>query len=332
LNEWVLLLPGETLQDVWQVPSGKLSEPERAAKRNRFDQAKLTKKEIEIAERILKHLQSKGYALKKSKWFCNEVAECIAWRRAKIQELPGGEAQFVVEYPENDVDCFEQTGRPVIAAKYLKVTCEPSEPIEGHEYIIGVDTSLGHEHGDWSAIEVIDLTTGRQAHSEKLKLSPDLLAYRVAEIHELYNWATVVVERNNTGIATIRELQKLILEDSIYRYLDRRLQRAIEDGKKTFDEAMAEAEFGLPTTSANKGEYAMELERSIRTEEIGLSNDEWCAEARTVVWFDNGTWGAMPGYHDDRFIALAIANFVRVKKLGEFAGFVGVAPEGAPMR
>jgi hypothetical protein len=35
----------------------------------------------------------------------------------------------------------------------------------------------------------------------------------------------------------------------------------------------------------------------------------------------------MSGYHDDQFIALALANYVRVKMLGQFVGFVGVMPE-----
>jgi hypothetical protein len=93
------------------------------------------------------------------------------------------------------------------------------------------------------------------------------------------------------------------------------------------DEAHERSEFGLPTTAANKADYAIELERSIRTGEIGLSSQEWCEEARTVVWFDNGKWGAMSGYHDDSFVALALANYVRVKLLGQFVGFVGVMPE-----
>lgn len=326
-REWILLQPGETLKDVWSVPADELTETERAAKRNRFDNATVTEGEIAVAELILAHLKTKGYAPSIRKWHCNEVAEFIAWRRFKIAELPGGEAQFKVEYPENDVDCFEATGRPVIQFGYLKTTCKPETARDGREYIIGVDTSLGHESGDPSAIEVVDLLTGRQVHSETLRRSPDLLAYRVAELHENYNRAVCVVERNNTGIATIRELQKLIPEEFVFRYLDRRLQRKIEDGDLSADEAFAQADFGLPTTEANKADYAIELERAVRTGEIGLSSEEWCEEARTCIWFDNGKWGAMSGYHDDRVIALAIANYVRVKLLGQFMGFVGVMPD-----
>jgi hypothetical protein len=235
-KEWILLKPGETLKQIWSVPGPGISEAGRAAKRNRFDKAKVTDEEQKVCELVLAHLKKKGYVAKKAVWHCDEVAECLAWRREKITELPGGENQFKVEYPENDVDCFEQTGRPVIQARYLKVTCQPQEPLDGHEYIIGCDTSLGLESGDPAAIEVLDITTGRQVLSETLKRSPDLIAYRLAELHELYCWALVVVERNNTGIATVRELQRLISDQYIFRYLDRRLQRKVEDGELTMDE------------------------------------------------------------------------------------------------
>jgi len=329
-REWVLLGPGESLKAIWSVPSENVTEIDRVAKRNRFDNAKVTDEEQAICGLILKHLQRQGHALKKDKWHCDQVAEFLAWRRAKITELPGGEDQFKVEYPESDVDCFEQTGRPVIKARYLKATCEPHEAaIDGHEYIIGCDTSLGLDSGDPAAIEVLDITTGRQVHSEVLKRSPDLLAYRLQELHEQYGWALVVVERNNTGIATILELKKLIDEQFIFRYIDRRLERKVEDGDLTIDEAMDQAEFGLLTTAANKPDYAIALEQAIRTEEVGISSEAWCEEARTVVWFDNGSWGALSGYHDDRFMALALANFVRVKLRGQATGFVGAMPATA---
>jgi hypothetical protein len=137
-KEWILLLPGETLKQIWSVPSAGISEADRIGKRNRFDKAKVTEDERAVCQLILAHLKAKRHVAKKAAWNCDEVAEFLAWRRAKIAELPGGEQQFKVEYPENDVDCFEQTGRPVIKASYLKVTCEPRDAQEGHEYLIGL--------------------------------------------------------------------------------------------------------------------------------------------------------------------------------------------------
>jgi hypothetical protein len=275
-------------------------------------------------------LQAKGYAPVEAQWHCSEVAEYLAWRRVQVEEL--GEADFLVEYPEDDSACFQNTGRPVIRAEYLKPTCSPQGPQEGHSYLISADVGLGLAHGDPSAIEVLDLDTGRQVHSEDLRLPPDLLAHRLVELSDLYNGALIVVERNGPGIATVRKLLELVEPERVYRHLDARLKRAIEDGRLTADEAWEQAQYGLPTTNTAgaggmKAEMGLLLERAVRTGEIGLSSQEWCEQAKTVVWLDSGKWAALPGYHDDKFIALAIGNYVRVVTLGEFLAFVGVLPE-----
>lgn len=321
-REWVLLMPGETLKDVWQVPAGELTEAQRAAKRNRFDQAKVTEVELAIAKKVLAHLKAFGYAKKSDIWQSSEVAAYIAWRRQKIDALEGGAAEFAVEYPENDEDCFENTGNPVIKPKDCKVTCLPSGPKDGRSYLIGCDTSRGYSHGDPMAIEIIDLYSGRQVHSEELRLKPDGLAYRLVELSDLYNFAVMAVERNNTGVAVLQELRKLVPDqERIYKELTKRLLRKVEDGEITYDEAMEECDFGIETTSSNKGLMGSYIERAVRKGEIGLSSQEWVDQAKTVVWFDNGSWGAMSGYHDDRFIALAIANYVRETKMSQVGGY-----------
>jgi len=320
-REWVLLMPGEKLKDVWSVPSDAISEAERGAKRKRFDTAKVTADEIDLAKQILGHLKLKGYAKKSAAWNADEVAEYVAWRRRKIKD-ESSEEDFKVEYPSNDVDCFENTGRAVVAARYLKVTCRPlNEGVEGHRYVVAADTSLGRTGGDPAAIEVVDLDTGLQAHSEELLISPDLLAYRLVELSDLFNWAMLAVERNNTGIATIRKLNELVEDERIYKELTMAAQRAVNEGRKTYDEAMAEAEFGIATTTANKSVMGVYLEEAVRNGHIGLSSEEFCTQARTVVWKDTNKWEALPGHHDDRFVALAIANYVRVQVISQMGGY-----------
>ncbi|MBS1793364.1 MAG: hypothetical protein JSS81_05890 [Acidobacteria bacterium] len=334
-DKWLLLSDEESILD---FTDGE-TEDERIANRHRIDDAKVTTDEIEICEKILSHLKSLKYVDRDATWHCFEVAEYLAWRRLKIEELGGldkkrGLKLFRVEHPENDIDCFDSSVRNVISPLYLKVTCEPQEPIPGREYLIGADTSLGTDDGDSSAIEVIDLQTGRQCHSEELKISPDLLAYRLQELSDDYNGAVVCVERNNTGIATIKKLLELVEPERVYKELTAALRRDVEDGKLSYDEAMEKVEFGVVTSTANKSLYAVFLEQAIRTGEIGLSNQEWCDQAQNVIWLNaqKTQWGAMSGFHDDRVLAMAIVNYVRMTGYGEFRGFVGVMPEGAPMR
>jgi hypothetical protein len=287
----------------------------------------VTRAERKVCGRILLHLINRGYAVRGTKWYAPEVAEYLAWRRAKIEER--GEQTFLVEYPENDKDCFEQTGRPVVRADYLKVTCEPQEPLEGRMYLVAVDTSAGTERGNPAAIEVIDIFSGAQVFEETLKLAPDLLAYRVAQVSDHYNGAYIVPERNNTGYATVRKLVELGYGDSdrLYKHIDAPTQRALDAGKITFDEAMEKSQHGFPTDSINKPLAGLALEEAIRTGELGLCSQAFCDQALTVVWKDDGSFSAISGYEDDLFMALAIGNFVRRTRMGNYTGFVGVMPE-----
>ena len=335
-SAWLLLSDDQSVLDFWDSPE---TSEEKIESYHRVQEVRVTEDEIKVCEQILAHLKSLKYVAKDATWNCWEVAEYLAWRRLKIEELGGidkkrGLQLFKVEHPENDIDCFDASVRTIISPLYLKVTCEPAEAFPGREYLIGCDTSLGTEDGDSSAIEVIDLLTGAQVHSEELKISPDLLAFRLAELSDAYNGAVIGVERNNTGIATIKKLLELVEEERVYKELTPAQKRAVDDGKKTYEEAWAEAEFGIATTTANKSLYAVFLEQAVRTGEIGLSNQAWCDQAQTCIWLNSQKtqWGAMPGFHDDRVIALAIANFIRMTNYGEFRGFVGVMPEGGYAR
>jgi hypothetical protein len=330
---FVLLEPNQSILDVQKF--GDITEDERRENQRIFNEIKISETEIEVCEKILSHLKKQKYVDKNANWHCFEVAEYLAWRRLKIEEFGGADKDkglkiFLVEHPENEVDCFEGTGKNVISPKWLKVTCDPQpEAISGREYLIGVDTSLGTEDGDYSAIEVIDLLTGRQVYSHKLKISPDLLAFDLVEVSEKYNYAVICVERNNTGVACLKKLAELVEPERIYKELTVSAKRQVEDNKKTIEEALAETEFGIATTTANKSLFGIFLEREIRTGEIGLSSQEWCDEAQNVVWLNSAKtqFGAMSGFHDDKFIALAIVNYVRVTGLGEFLASTEYLPQ-----
>ena len=344
-DSFVLLSPEQSILDIWD--SLAETPEEKFENQKRLGEAKVSKKEKKVCKKILAHLKKKKYVSKDENWHCNEVAEYLAWRRSKIielgqEDLKRGEKLFLVEHPENDVDCFDSSTLTVISPTYLKVTCEAIElsppkerfdevrqKIEGHRFLIGCDTSLGIEGGDPAAIEVIDIDTGRQAYSEELLMSPDLLAFRLQEISDWFNFAIIGVERNNTGIATLKKLLELVEPERVFKELTESLKRQVEDNKLTYEEALEEAEFGIATTTANKALYALFLEKAIRNGEIGLSNHDWCKQAQTVVWLNaqKTEWGAMSGHHDDRFIALAIANYLREKNYTNLLGGIEVLPQ-----
>lgn len=306
-GSWLLLKPGESVRQV------------------SVELAQVSRRERIVAYLILRHLRRLEYINGAASWHAPEAAEYIAWRRKKIEDV--GEKQFLIDYPESDRECFEQTGRPVIRAEHLKVTCSPSEPLPGHEYLVSVDTSAGLASGNPAAIQVIDIWNGRQAFEEKLRLAPDRLGDRAAEVSDYYNGARIVVERNNTGYATIARLVELGYGDRLYKHLDARQRRAVEEGKKSLDEVMADAQYGFPTDAVNKPLAGMALEEAVRKGDLGLSSQEFCTQAMTVCWNDSGSFAALTGYEDDLFMALAIGWYVLRMMNGNWTGFVGVMPE-----
>lgn len=294
------------------------------------ERTKLTRRERAIAMLIYRHLRRLSELGGVGEdWIDDDVAEYIAWRRMKVEQI--GERNFQVEFPENDRECFEQTGRAVISEQYLKVTCAASDPVEGHAYLVAADVSLGLADGDPAAIQVIDLHTGRQCYEEELWLSPDLLAERLAELSDRYNWAAVVVERNGPGIATILKLISLGYEERLYKHLDARLRRRVEQGDLAMEQAREEAQYGFPTSAENKSLMGLRLEEAVRCGYLGLSSERFCEQAKTVVWRDDKSWAALEGYHDDLFIALAIGNFVMRYEADMVPIFVGVEPEGGEL-
>lgn len=329
----VLLEPNESTLDVWNYEAK--SEEDEIENRRKLEEIQVLDEEESVCHKILKHLKRKGYAKRYEVWNCSQVAEYLAWRRQKISDLGGvdkrrGLKLFKIEHPENDIDCFDSSIQTIISPQYLKVTCNPvnfnpegQRSIEGHRFVIGCDTSLGVEGGDPAAIEVLDIDNGRQAYSTELMIAPDQLAYKLVEISDFFNYALIGVERNNTGIATLKKLAELVEPERIFTELTVALQRQVDDGRLTIDEAFDRAEYGIATTTANKALFAIFLEKALRLGELGLSSNSWCTQAHTVVWTNSQKtqWGAMPGHHDDRVMALALANYIRERNYSELAGF-----------
>lgn len=290
------------------------------------ERANLKPRERAIAILIFRFLRAQGETTGYGNdWkLDHDVAEYLAWRRTKIEAI--GERRFLIEFPENDTECFAQTGRPVIGADYWKVTCAPREPEEGHSYLVSADCSLGLADGDPAAIQVIDLLTGRQCYEEEVWLSPDLLGVRVAEISDRYKGAFIVVERNGPGIATILKLIALGYETRLYKHLDAPLRRQVEDGSLSVYEAQIKAQYGFPTSAENKSLMGLRFEESVRCGYFGVSSEALVAQMQTTVWENDKQWGAMSGYHDDLFMAAAIGNFVMRYEADMLPAFVGVAP------
>jgi len=171
------------------------------------------------------------------------------------------------------------------------------DPNPQHGYVLGVDTSEGLSHGDYSCVQVLDLNTGEQAAVWHGHIPPDELAEEVLSIGLWYRDALCCVESNNHGLTTLTVLRQLGYPN-LFR-------------KRSLNQATTRVsqEFGWRTTRTSKPLLIDDLGMALRAGELALFDEGTFAELRTFVRTERGSMSGSP--YDDRVIALALANQMR---------------------
>ena len=306
-GEWFLLGPGTSLShlvdDAYEAARGTTYTREEREKLSLPIQS-----ERDCAEAVLAHLKRKGRVRADARWYCNEVAEFIAWRRLEIAKK--GAKKFRVEYPENDVEPFSQTGGTVFDQTYTVVKCEPRAAEPGHQYVVSNDPSMGIEGADPASIDVVDRNTGEHVYHWGGYAKQDAQAKMVCDLSDAYNNAEIVIE-SNMGEAVILEVERLGYGHRLYKAIDVQTQRDIEQGKTTMQEALLRARPGLAMTDRIKRLVIGLLEKAWREGEFKTCSQGLCDEARVFV--QNGErMEAKSGYHDDEIMSVAINWYVVV--------------------
>jgi hypothetical protein len=262
--------------------------------------------ELDCANKIAQFLFEKGH-IDEIDPMHPAVACRIAWRRMQITKK--SEKKFRVEYPENDVDPFAQTGGSIFDQSYAVVACSPREPEPGHSYIVYCDPSIGIEDGgDPATIGVIDRHTGEQVYSWRGYEKQDAQGRRCCEMSDRYFGADIVVE-SNMGEGVIIEIENLGYEHRLYKYIDVQTERDINNGKITMMDAMRRARPGLPMTEKVKRTAISLFERAWREGDFKACSQNLCDEAIVFVQ-DGNKMAAKAGYHDDEIMGVAIGWFV----------------------
>ena len=179
----------------------------------------------------------------------------IQWRREKIEEMDGDIWAFKQEYPEDDTECFIQSGVRPYDSRHLMYDLPPEEHyIEGHRYVIGVDTSEGKPHSTPSSICVIDRHTQRQVKLLEGLYKPDNLAKKALEIAISYGApigaCLVMIERNNHGHKVIS------------KFIDYARIKGIPYAKILYK--AQDDDYGWLTTGASRSLMLDDLEEAIR--------------------------------------------------------------------
>lgn len=226
------------------------------------------------------------------------------------------------EFPTTPEEAFVSSGSKLFDSlaleKQLSYTLEPirvqnnwrfyEEPKSNHQYIVAADPAEG-VGGDHSAIVIMDFTPIKPkvvaTFADNL-IPPDLLAYEVATQAKFYNYALAMVERNNTGFATLTQLKQIY--DPRYIYKEEKEDK--EDTQQT-------DRLGWHTNMVTKPKMFYELSTAINENMIELVSKTLIHEARIYDRNELQKTSTDPDttHHFDLLTALAICfqgrNFIQ---------------------
>lgn len=167
--------------------------------------------------------------------------------------------------------------------------------IDGHSYILGVDTAEGVE-GDATGMVVIDATDLEVVavfHDNTIR--PDQTAKNAIMIARHYNDAFIVPERNGSGLTTVLKLQEYGY-NRVYR--DRSVDKISNEVRD---------KLGWQTTKPSRDLMIDDFVEIFEAGEIGINDPEIIAQMMTFVRKDNGRREHDEGKHDDLLFALFLA-------------------------
>jgi hypothetical protein len=244
-------------------------------------------------------------------------ADQIMFRRELRANLRGLAAQ---EFAENPVSCFLASGEcvfdvdiiqqrlaamnanPPTAGEPRAAECRdhgrlqiwwPARP--GNDYVIGVDPAGGGSNGDFACAQVLERETGLQCAELHGHFSPSELAARVAALAREYNHALLAIERNNHGHGVLAHLTASEHYEELY---------------------MQGNQAGWLTSATSRPRMIEALAAMLANYPHLVSSAQLLVECRTFVRRTDGTAAAAPGAHDDRVMAMAIAQAVRAEMAG----------------
>lgn len=258
----------------------------------------------------------------KLEWMMDITEEQMLWRRqtkADPQLAAKGPMAFIQEYPENDKDCFEATGKSIFYdpdVNLQTLTTVKREAIPGNIHIISADVADG-AGGDNSVIHVIDAVTQEQIYKWSSNLIDSTQLHR--EIHRVWQRfpGVVGIETNGIGRATISQARndKTLVKNEKGEMVElcKDWDEFVHCGNKTYD--------GMPTLGEKSNTiYLMRaaireaVEHYTKDPEsklvvgLRLSDQDTVDEMDHFQKLDGNKMGAPEGSgaHDDHLMGLSV--------------------------
>lgn len=250
----------------------------------------------------------------------------LVWRRRKIAQT--SRELFMQEYPATPEEAFIASGRPVFDPEIIipliqaapaplrRMAVEAGRVVEhsaGELYVykerddtqvytIGADVAMGVRNGDYSVAQVLDGDKNQVAvwHGH---IHPDAFADVLAALGHYYNTALIAPERNQHGLLTCVRLWKDLRYPNVF--MD------VSEGQIADKESI---NIGFLTNVRTKPLIIDRLRATVREKSITLNDKHSLTEMRSFIVTESGSMEAEEGKHDDRVMALAIANHVHQRK------------------
>jgi len=180
------------------------------------------------------------------------------------------------------------------------------EPVEGHQYIMGIDVSRG-DGEDSSTIVIIDFTTMEQVMEYQGKIQPDLLAQHVYTYGNMYNAYTVVDITGGMGVSTVLKLIEMNYSNKLMHY-DKPTGNILPNQARL---NTVKNKDKIPGFNANGVRLPMiaNLEKTLRENTVKIRSRRLVSEMKTFI-YKNGRPDHMDGYHDDLLMSLGMALWV----------------------
>ena len=285
------------------------------------------KKYKKIFKNINGHSFSEDDLTEEEKQLMNDyegmTLDILCWRRLKIQN--SSVDQFNQEYPLTDDMAFITSGDNVFdneritqvlralqlkKDKYLnkghldlpsalgryygKSFFMYEKPIVGMKYYIGVDSSEGIGK-DYSTCVVMDKDGKEVAMFKNNKIKPYEFAEFINELGRYYNKAYLVVEKASGGHSVIERLRYE------YKYMNMAKYKSYDQFNRV------QWQIGFDTNAKTKGLIINDLREMFEKGQILINSADTVEEMKVFEIKENGSMGAMSGYHDDLVMATALA-------------------------
>lgn len=180
-----------------------------------------------------------------------------------------------------------------------------------NRYVVAVDVGGRSAGADYSVISVLDRfdACGKPAIVMQWRghCDHDLLGWRAAMVSRWYHNALLVVE-SNTLESGADGASRFILE-TISRYYHNIYCRTATDTRSPH----MEHKFGFHTNVATKGAAIVSLICAVRDGKYEERSHEACCEFLSYEQFQNGSYGARRGHHDDVLMTRAMLIYVASK-------------------